>query len=72
MSDDELLANVLRRLLVDGFYFIHRDSVTVDAQTNVDLSEVAALLRVVNGWIEKHHVVGQADPEFYIERKETH
>jgi hypothetical protein len=66
MSDDLLLAGVLRRFLEQReFFFIHSDSLTLDGEVEISEEEAAALLRVSDGWPESHRVVGQASDEFY-------
>lgn len=66
MTDTELLAAVLRRFLVAReFFFVKQDHLTLDGKVDISEEEVGAILRVTEGWIEAHRVVGQADPEFY-------
>jgi hypothetical protein len=67
VTDDELLAAVLRRFLQKrAFFFVKSDHLTLDGKVDINMDEVGALLRVTDGWLEAHRVVGQADEEFYV------
>jgi len=66
MTDTELLAEVLRRFLTAReFFFVKSDHLTLDGKVDISLEEAGAILRVTEGWIEAHRLVGQADEEFY-------
>lgn len=67
MNDTELLAAVLRRFLESrAFFYIKSDHLTLDGKVDISMEEVGALLRASDGWIESHHVIGQADDESYV------
>lgn len=67
MTDDELLAAVLRRFLQKrAFFYVKSDHLTLDGRVDITIDEVGAILRVTEGWIEAHRLVGQADDEFYV------
>jgi hypothetical protein len=66
MTDTELLAEVLRRfLMAREYFFVNDDHLTLDGKVDISDEELGAILRVTEGWIEAHRVVGQADEEFY-------
>jgi hypothetical protein len=65
-SDDELIAAVLRRFLERReFFFVRSDQLVLDGKIEISKAECGAILRVTDGWIEAHRLVGQADDEFY-------
>jgi hypothetical protein len=67
VTDDELLAAVLRRFLQKrAFFYVKSDHLTLDGRVDITIDEVGAILRVTEGWIEAHRLVGQADDEFYV------